>query len=58
MMQVARLAPAGLGEEAVYVAMTGVYLGLASGASFSWAMAKTMLGSLDCDGSSNVTAVA
>ena len=38
MMQVATLAPAGLGEEAVYVAVAGVYLGLAMGATFSWSM--------------------
>ena len=36
MMQVASLAPQGLGEEGVYVAVAGVYLGLAGGASVSW----------------------
>ena len=35
MMQVARLAPAGLGEEATYVAVGGVYFGLALGATIS-----------------------
>ena len=37
MMQVARLAPEGLREEGVYVAVAGVYFGLAAGATVSWA---------------------
>ena len=50
MMQVARLAPAGLQEEAVYVAVAGVYLGLASGATTSWVLAHDVLrlGELHC----------
>ena len=43
MMQVARIAPPQLGEEAVYVAVAGVYLGLASGASISKLMASSVL---------------
>lgn len=52
MMQVARLAPPGLGEEGVYVAVAGVYLGLASGASISWVMARDVLevGEMNCSG--------
>ena len=42
MMQVAWLAPSGLSEECVYVAVAGVYLGLASGASFSWVADKAL----------------
>jgi hypothetical protein len=38
MMQVARLAPEGLREEGVYVAVAGVYFGLAAGATVSWAV--------------------
>ena len=56
MMQVAMLAPPGLGEEAVYVAVAGVYFGLASGATFSWAMARDVIdvAALHCG---NATAV-
>ena len=43
MMQVARCAPASLGEEGVYVAVAGVYLGLAIGATLSWLLASDVL---------------
>ena len=43
MMQVASLAPQGLGEEGVYVAVAGVYLGLAAGASVSWWMGNEVM---------------
>ena len=51
MMQVATLAPPGLHEEGVYVAVAGVYFGLASGASFSWVMAHSVMdvGALRCN---------
>ena len=42
MMQVARLAPEGLREEGVYVAVAGVYFGLAAGATVSWAVGRAM----------------
>ena len=50
MMQVAKLSPPGLQEEGVYVAVAGTYLGLASGATFSWLMAGGVLNvaALDC----------
>ena len=42
MMQVAPLAPEGLREEGVYVAVAGVYFGLAAGATVSWAVGRAM----------------
>lgn len=39
-----------MGEEAIYVAVCGDYLGLASGASLSWVIARDVLqvGKLKC----------
>ena len=48
MMQVARLAPEGLREEGVYVAVAGVYFGLAAGATVSWAVGRAMRLPLAC----------
>ena len=50
MMQVARLTPAGIAEEGVYVAVSGIYLGLASGATLSFVLAREVLrvGDLHC----------
>ena len=48
MMQVARLAPEGLREEGVNVAVAGVYFGLAAGATVSWAVGRAMQLPLAC----------
>lgn len=50
MMHVAQLAPRALSEEAVYVAMAGVYFGLASGATLSFWLARDALriGQISC----------
>ena len=48
MMQLSRL-PARQREDAVYVAVAALYLGLASGATVSWAVGRAMrLGELEC----------
>jgi hypothetical protein len=43
MMQVKEVAPRGLEEESVYVAVGGVYLGLACGATLSWVLARNVV---------------
>lgn len=56
MMHVAQAAPEGLQEEGVYVAVAGTYLGLASGATLSWLVARDVLDVAEwageCNGSS------
>eukprot|EP00316_Scyphosphaera_apsteinii_P021531 CAMPEP_0119341532 /NCGR_PEP_ID=MMETSP1333-20130426/102635_1 /TAXON_ID=418940 /ORGANISM="Scyphosphaera apsteinii, Strain RCC1455" /LENGTH=170 /DNA_ID=CAMNT_0007353527 /DNA_START=166 /DNA_END=679 /DNA_ORIENTATION=+ len=48
MMQIPSHAPTGLHEEAVYVVVAGVYLGLASGATASYVFASYLLQGLGC----------
>ena len=49
MMQLSHL-PAQLREDAVYVAVAALYLGLASGCTISWAASRAMgLDALDCE---------
>ena len=43
MMHVSQAAPKRLQEEGVYVAVAGTYLGLASGATISWLVARDVL---------------